>query len=64
MIYYVFLFSLWKYLIAIGTVTFFSPTVLADKNIILVRDLYGSIPKNLFKNSITNITLNSEWLNL
>jgi SulP family sulfate permease len=35
--------------IAMGTATFLSATLLADKNIILVRDLYGSIPNNFFK---------------
>jgi SulP family sulfate permease len=35
--------------IAMGTATLLSATVLADKNIILVRDLYGSIPNNFFK---------------
>jgi SulP family sulfate permease len=32
-----------------GTATVLSATLLADKNIILVRDLYGSIPNNFFK---------------
>jgi SulP family sulfate permease len=32
-----------------GTATLLSATVLADKNILLVRDLYGSIPNNFFK---------------
>jgi len=32
-----------------GTASLLSATVLADKNIILVRDLYGSIPNNFFK---------------
>jgi len=32
-----------------GTATLLSATVLADKNIILVRDLYSSIPNNFFK---------------
>jgi len=31
-----------------GTATLLSATVLADKNIILVRDLFGSIPNNFF----------------
>jgi SulP family sulfate permease len=31
-----------------GTATFLSATVLVNKNIILVRDLYGSIPNNYF----------------
>jgi SulP family sulfate permease len=35
--------------IAMGTATLLSATVLADKNIILVRDLFGSIPNNFFK---------------
>jgi SulP family sulfate permease len=35
--------------IAMGTATLLSATLLADKNIILVRDLYGSIPNNFFK---------------
>jgi len=35
--------------LAMGTATLLSATVLADKNIILVRDLYGSIPNNFFK---------------
>lgn len=35
--------------IAMGTATILSATVLADKDIILVRDLYGSIPNNFFK---------------
>jgi SulP family sulfate permease len=35
--------------IAIGTATLLAATLLADKNIILVRDLYGSIPNNFFK---------------
>jgi SulP family sulfate permease len=35
--------------IAMGTATVLSATVLADKKIILVRDLYGSIPNNFFK---------------
>jgi SulP family sulfate permease len=32
-----------------GTATLLSATWLADKNILLVRDLYGSIPNNFFK---------------
>jgi sulfate permease, SulP family len=35
--------------IAMGTATLLAATVLADKKIILVRDLYGSIPNNFFK---------------
>jgi sulfate permease, SulP family len=35
--------------IAMGTATLLASTWLADKNIILVRDLYGSIPNNFFK---------------
>lgn len=35
--------------IAMGTATLLAATVLADKNIILVKDLYGSIPNNFFK---------------
>jgi SulP family sulfate permease len=35
--------------IAMGTATLLAATILADKNIILVRDLYGSIPNNFFK---------------
>ena len=35
--------------VAMGTATLLSATVLADKDIILVRDLYGSIPNNFFK---------------
>jgi SulP family sulfate permease len=35
--------------IAMGTATLLAATMLADKNIILVRDLYGSIPNNFFK---------------
>jgi SulP family sulfate permease len=35
--------------IAMTTATVLSATVLADKNIILVKDLYGSIPNNFFK---------------
>jgi SulP family sulfate permease len=35
--------------IAMGTATLLSATVLSDKNIVLVRDLYGSIPNNFFK---------------
>jgi hypothetical protein len=34
---------------AMGTATLLAATVLADKNIVLVRDLYGSIPNNFFK---------------
>ena len=34
--------------IAMGTATFLAATLLVDKNIILVRDLYGSIPNNFF----------------
>lgn len=35
--------------IAMTTATVLSATALADKNIILVKDLYGSIPNNFFK---------------
>jgi sulfate permease, SulP family len=35
--------------IAMATATILSATLLADKNIILVKDLYGSIPNNFFK---------------
>jgi SulP family sulfate permease len=35
--------------IAMGIATLMSANLLADKNIILVRDLYGSIPNNFFK---------------
>lgn len=35
--------------VAMGTATLLSATVLSDKEIILVRDLYGSIPNNFFK---------------
>lgn len=35
--------------IAMVTATILSATVLVDKDIILVRDLYGSIPNNFFK---------------
>ena len=35
--------------IAMGTATLLAATLLADKKIILVRDLYGSIPNNFFK---------------
>jgi SulP family sulfate permease len=35
--------------IAMGTATLLAATVLADKKILLVKDLYGSIPSNLFK---------------
>ncbi|UPT68167.1 MAG: SulP family inorganic anion transporter [Sphingobacteriales bacterium JAD_PAG50586_3] len=34
--------------IAMATATVLSATLLADKNIILVKDLYGSIPNNFF----------------
>jgi SulP family sulfate permease len=34
--------------IAMGTATLLAATLLANKNIILVRDLYGSIPNNFF----------------
>jgi SulP family sulfate permease len=34
--------------IAMGVATVLSATLLADKNIILVKDLYGSIPNNFF----------------
>lgn len=34
--------------IAMGVATILSATLLADKNIILVKDLYGSIPNNFF----------------
>jgi SulP family sulfate permease len=34
--------------IAMGLATVLSSTLLADKNIILVKDLYGSIPNNFF----------------
>ncbi len=34
--------------IAMATTTILSATLLADKNIVLVRDLYGSIPNNFF----------------
>jgi SulP family sulfate permease len=34
--------------IAMATATILSATLLADKNIILVKDLYGSIPNNFF----------------
>jgi len=34
--------------IAMGVATLLSSTLLADKNIILVKDLYGSIPNNFF----------------
>lgn len=34
--------------IAMGTATLLSATLLADKNIILVKDLYGTIPNNFF----------------
>jgi len=35
--------------IAMGTATLLANTVLADQNILLVKDLYGSIPNNFFK---------------
>jgi SulP family sulfate permease len=35
--------------IAMGTSTLLAATVLADKKILLVKDLYGSIPNNFFK---------------
>ena len=35
--------------IAMGTATLLSATVLADKKIVLVKDLYGSIPNNFFR---------------
>jgi len=35
--------------IAMAAATILAATLLADKNIILVRDLYGSIPNNFFK---------------
>lgn len=35
--------------IAMGTSTLLAATVLADKKILLVKDLYGSIPSNFFK---------------
>jgi SulP family sulfate permease len=35
--------------IAMGTATVLASTILADKKILLVRDLYGSIPNNFFK---------------
>jgi SulP family sulfate permease len=35
--------------IAMGTATLLAATLLVDKKIILVRDLYGSIPNNFFK---------------
>jgi SulP family sulfate permease len=35
--------------IAMGSATILSSTLFADKHIILVRDLYGSIPNNFFK---------------
>ncbi|HAA00817.1 MAG TPA: SulP family inorganic anion transporter [Flavobacteriales bacterium] len=34
--------------IAMGTATILSATFLADKNIILVKDIYGTIPNNFF----------------
>lgn len=35
--------------VAMGLATLLASTLLADKHIILVRDLYGSIPNNFFK---------------
>jgi len=35
--------------IAMGTATLLAATIFADKHIILVKDLYGSIPNNFFK---------------
>lgn len=35
--------------IAMATATLLSATVLKDKNVLLVKDLYGSIPNNFFK---------------
>lgn len=35
--------------IAISTATILSATILSNKNIILVKDLYGSVPNNFFK---------------
>lgn len=35
--------------IAMGTATILAATLFADKNLILVRDLYGSIPNSFFK---------------
>jgi SulP family sulfate permease len=35
--------------IAMGIATLLANTLLADKNILLVKDLYGSIPNNFFK---------------
>jgi SulP family sulfate permease len=35
-------------IIAMGTATLLSATVLSDKGIILVKDIYGSIPNNFF----------------
>jgi SulP family sulfate permease len=35
--------------VAMGAATLMSATVFADKHIVLVRDLYGSIPNNFFK---------------
>jgi sulfate permease, SulP family len=35
--------------IAMGTATIISATIFADKKIVLVKDLYGSIPNNFFK---------------
>lgn len=36
-------------IVAMGTATLLSATVLADKKIVLIKDLYGSIPNNFFK---------------
>jgi SulP family sulfate permease len=35
--------------VAMGAATLLSATAFADKNIVLVKDLYGSIPNNFFK---------------
>jgi sulfate permease, SulP family len=35
--------------VAMGTATLLSATAFADKHIVLVKDLYGSIPNNFFK---------------
>jgi SulP family sulfate permease len=35
--------------VAMGAATLISATAFADKNIVLVKDLYGSIPNNFFK---------------
>lgn len=46
--------------IAMALATFLSATVLADKGLVLVKDLYGSIPNNFFiltAPSIPNVTL-------